>query len=212
MEGIQIYTSQGHVSGMMDLNLEILKREISSKAYSCSIRALVQNWRQGTVGCKDRSEVAFSGKKPWKQKGTGRARVGSISSPLWRKGGIIFGPQPRTRTLKVSRKQLSGVLNNLFFQKLDSNSIVCLDFEETIVPKTKVVYSPLKKLGLTEHKNVVLFLDYSDSVNFAAFRNIPNISILFFDNPNAFDLSNAAKWVFLKKDFESFRNMVSKWN
>lgn len=211
MEGIRIYTSQGNESGILDLSLGILKREINEKAYSITIRALIQNWRQGTVGCKGRGEVAFSGKKPWKQKGTGRARVGTISSPLWRKGGVIFGPQPRTRTLKITKKQISGVFNNLFFGKLESDSILSLDFNETNLPKTKVVYSALKNLGL-ENKKVILFLEHSDYVNFAAFRNIPNISILYFDNPNSFDLSNADKWIFLKKDFESFKNMVSKWN
>ena len=64
----------------------------------------MQNWRQGTVACKGRSDVAFSNKKPWKQKGTGRARAGSARSPLWRGGGVIFGPQPRTRMLKVAKQ------------------------------------------------------------------------------------------------------------
>ena len=65
---------------------------------------MLQNWRQGTVACKGRSDVAFSNKKPWKQKGTGRARAGSARSPLWRKGGVIFGPQPRTRTLTITQE------------------------------------------------------------------------------------------------------------
>ena len=67
---------------------------------SIYIRSLLQNWRQGTVACKGRSDVGYSNKKPWKQKGTGRARAGSARSPLWRGGGVIFGPQPRTRVLK----------------------------------------------------------------------------------------------------------------
>ena len=68
------------------------------------VRSLLQNWRQGTVGCKGRSDVAYSNKKPWKQKGTGRARAGSARSPLWRGGGVIFGPQPRTRVLKAGKQ------------------------------------------------------------------------------------------------------------
>ena len=76
----------------------------SSVGFSIWVRALLQNWRQGTVGSKDRSEVSFSNKKPWKQKGTGRARAGSARSPLWRGGGVVFGPQPRTRVLKTGKQ------------------------------------------------------------------------------------------------------------
>src|ERR1700731_1034429 len=71
------------------------RRKDNSKGFAVAIRVLLQNWRQGTVGCKDRSEVWRTGKKPWKQKGTGRARAGTPRSPLWRGGGIIFGPQAR---------------------------------------------------------------------------------------------------------------------
>src|SRR5438105_1375079 len=79
------------------------KYGVDSAGFSNYIRSLIQNWRQGTVACKTRGEIAFSNKKPWKQKGTGRARAGSRRSPLWRKGGVIFGPQSRVRTLKVGR-------------------------------------------------------------------------------------------------------------
>ena len=74
-----------------ELGIETAQPEVSEVSFSNWVRALMQNWRQGTVGCKDRSEVGFSNKKPWKQKGTGRARAGSARSPLWRKGGVVFG-------------------------------------------------------------------------------------------------------------------------
>src|SRR5680860_633450 len=93
-----------------DLGLESVEK-VSPKAYSTWIKVLLQNWRQGTVGCKGRSDVAKSTKKPWKQKGTGRARAGSARSPLWRGGGVTFGPQKRSRKLKFPRNIKDSILS-----------------------------------------------------------------------------------------------------
>ena len=109
MASIQIYDAQGKAQGMMPLDLDLNKKETSPVTFARAIRVLLQNWRQGTVGCKSRGEVAFANRKPWRQKGTGRARVSSLRSPLWRKGGVIFGPQARVRKLFINNKLL---LNN----------------------------------------------------------------------------------------------------
>src|SRR3989338_6099689 len=93
-----------------DLQLPSFSKEGSAPAgFSIVVRQLLQNWRQGTVACQTLAEVTGSNKKPFKQKGTGRARAGTVKSPLWRGGGVIFGPQPRTRTLKVSKKLRQSV-------------------------------------------------------------------------------------------------------
>jgi len=212
MAGITKFSDNGQKLETLDLGLNIPKKEISEKAYSTAIRALLINWRQGTVACKDRGEVAFSGKKPWKQKGTGRARAGMASSPLWRKGGVVFGPQPRIRKLSVSKNQKALTLNNIFFTMFEAGKIVCLDFslgEKS--PKTKIAFNALKKTNLHREK-IVLFLKFEDTTNFISFRNIPNVHIMFYDQPNAYDLSNVKHWVFLNKDKESFKNMVAQWN
>ena len=97
-----ISSSALHTVSLQDLSLDVSqKKEVTPVGFSTWIRSLRQNWRQGTVGCKGRSDVAHSNKKPWKQKGTGRARAGSPRSPLWRGGGVTFGPQARVRTLAV---------------------------------------------------------------------------------------------------------------
>src|SRR3990167_8761361 len=82
-------------------DLEVRSKNVANATFSTWVRVLLQNGRQGTVACKGRSDVAFSNKKPWKQKGTGRARAGSARSPVWRKGGVIFGPQARVRKLSI---------------------------------------------------------------------------------------------------------------
>lgn len=194
-----------------DLGLEIAQREIASAGVSIYIRQLLQNWRQGTVACKGRSDVSFSNKKPWKQKGTGRARAGSARSPLWRGGGVIFGPQPRVRTLKVSRNLRQGIFNTLVCDYLDKGKISVLPWEfNGNAPKTSYAYNLLKQADLTQNK-VVLFVSMDDVLVYSSFVNIPNVQVVTFDGMNAFDLMNGKHWIVLQKDLPVFKEMVSKW-
>ncbi|MCK4264931.1 50S ribosomal protein L4 [Candidatus Babeliales bacterium] len=210
---MQVYGIDGKVQEKLDLaELDLNRRELSPRAYSCAVKVLRQNWRQGTVSCKGRGEISFSGKKPWKQKGTGRARVGTKSSPLWRKGGVTFGPQPRVRLLKLPKNQRALVFNNIFHLTKDSQNISCLDFVlENKKPNVKSAFGVLKALGL-EKKRVVLFLNPFDLTTMLSFRNLPNVKLLSFDEPNAYDLTFGEHWVFLKQDLDLFKKMVSRWN
>lgn len=193
-----------------DVEIQAPKKKMSSVGFSTYIRALLQNWRQGTVSCKDRSEVAFSNRKPWKQKGTGRARAGSLRSPLWRKGGVVFGPQPRVRTLKVSKKLKNNVIGSLIYNRLEEGNVACLDWMlDGDRPKTAAAYAALQQAKLTDG-NITIFLPVGDMLTYASFVNIPNVRILFYDQPNAFDLSQNDRWVVFKKDIEHFKEMVAQ--
>lgn len=184
---------------------------INPEAFSQWIRQLLQNWRQGTVSSKGRAEVSLSGKKPWKQKGTGRARAGTARSPLWRGGGVIFGPQPRVRKLKISKQLRSQVLQGLLAQMLESESVIALDWQlKDIQPKTAFAFEALRQSGLLNEKLLVL-LPPDDVQHYLSFLNIPNVQVIFFDQLNAYDLANAAKWIVLKKDLETFKEMVGTW-
>jgi len=199
-----------HVLSEKDI-VGLVRRKISSTAFSTWIRQLLQNWRQGTVASKGRAEVSFSTKKPWKQKGTGRARAGSARSPLWRGGGVTFGPQPRVRTLKVSRKLRQGVLNNLLWNALDQGNIVSLDWSlQGDQPKTSAAYEALKQAQLL-NKKITLLLPMEDRLHFASFTNIPKLQVLTFDEVNAYDLAMADRWIVLKKDLDAFKEVVSRW-
>lgn len=212
MADVCFYNAQGAQQNNMPLDLTIEKKEENKRAFACAIRVLRQNWRQGTVGCKTRKDLSFSNRKPWKQKGTGRARAGSLRSPLWRKGAVLFGPQPRTRTLVMNDKQKRIVFNNILFAMLEKKAIHCIDFNMTEAkPSTRVARQALKTAGLLGKKLVIL-LPFGDSANFMSFRNLPNVSILLFDQPNAFDLTDCDGWVFLKKDTDLFKEMIEKWN
>jgi len=211
MADIRVYDLQGKEKEKLVFE-DVVRKETSPRTFACAIRALFQNWRQGTVKCKTRGELAFSNKKPWRQKGTGRARVSSIRSPLWRKGGVIFGPQPRVKNLAVNQKQKQLVFNNLLFSKIDLNAIHCLDFNLVDkAPSTKLASSAFKKIGLN-NKKVLVFLPFGDESSIMSFRNLPNVNILSFNEPNAFDLSNSDCWVFFKKDLDLFKEMIVQWN
>jgi len=196
---------------VQDLELVASEKDVS-RSYAIWVRALLQNWRQGTVGCKGRADVAKSTKKPWKQKGTGRARAGSARSPLWRGGGVIFGPQARTRTLKVTKRTKFDVMKALITTYADNNKIISLDWHlEDNKPSTKVGSTALQNVGVTG-KKVSIFLQRDDYASWLSLRNLPNIQILSFDSLNAYDLSNSDYLVVLKKDFSNFKDMVAQWN
>ncbi len=182
MAGINVIDVHGKAQGTIALEMPREEKEVSARAFATAVRVLLQNWRQGTVGCKRRSDVAFSGKKPWKQKGTGRARAGTKASPLWRKGGVVFGPNARTRTLKVPARLRRNVFGKLFFDAHNEERISCLDavFEK---PTTKTAAASLRSLG-AYGKQVVIFAQFDDEAIMASFRNIPGVMLLAFDEPN----------------------------
>lgn len=209
---VSFYDTTGTKGESLKLDLPLVKKDVSEKTLSLAVRTLLQNWRQGTVACKSRGEVSFSNKKPWKQKGTGRARAGSLRSPLWRSGGVTFGPQKRTKTFSINKKQRKIVFNNLFFNALEKQNIYCTDFGVSgSQPSTKQAFKLLDSMSLVDQK-IVLFLPFSDVVNAASFRNLPNVNIVYFDQPNAFDLCDGHYWLFLKKDLDIFKEMIARWN
>ncbi|UNE35364.1 50S ribosomal protein L4 [Vermiphilus pyriformis] len=195
----------------VDIGYEGEGENFSSVPFAISVRALRQNWRQGTVACKGRSDVAFSNKKPWKQKGTGRARAGSRRSPIWRSGGVSFGPQPRTRTLTVTKNAKRYALRHVLSHFLQNSNVIQLqnafDIES---PSTSYAYKLLKSANL-HTKKINVFVNPHDLVTYASFVNLPNVRVLFFDQPNTFELAHADCWVFLAKDMDYFKDMVATW-
>src|SRR3989339_266590 len=194
-----------------DLELVVPEKDVS-RSYAVWIRALLQNWRQGTVGCKGRADVARSTRKPWKQKGTGRARAGSAKSLLWRGGGVIFGPQARTRTLKITKRTKFEVMRALIATYADNNKIISLNLQlEDNKPSTKLGFSALQNVGVTG-KKVSIFLQRDDYASWLSLRNLSNVQVISFDSLNAYDISNSDYLVVLKKDFSNFKDMVAQWN
>lgn len=194
------------------LGIAVPESKASSHEFAVWVRALLQNWRQGTVGSKDRSEVARTGKKPFKQKGTGRARAGTAGSPVWRGGGVSFGPQLRTKTLRIAQQQKDRVLMSIASQYLTNDRVLSADWQAPEDrPKTSVAYALLAKMGVND-KKVTLLLPTYDVVSYASFANIPTVRVMYFDQPNAFDLVTSDYWVVFNKDLDAFKTMVEKWS
>ena len=158
------------------------------------------NQRRGTASTKTRAEVRGGGRKPWRQKGTGRARAGSTRSPLWRSGGVTFGPKPRDYSYKMPRKAKRNALKSALAMKFAEKQIMVLDNLKFKEPKTKEGVNFLKKLKLDS----VLVIDNKDNKNlFLSLRNIPKVKAVDFNQINIYDVLNHKSLVFTEKAFES---------
>ncbi|MCX7896206.1 MAG: 50S ribosomal protein L4 [Thermoanaerobaculum sp.] len=162
------------------------------------VKAYLASLRRGTHATKTRGMVSGGGKKPWRQKGTGRARHGSIRSPLWRHGGTVFGPQPRDYSLKVNVKAKKNALKSVLSEKLSQGRLHVLAELEVASPKTKEMMARLAKLGLAGEK--VLFVDSYDNLNLLlATRNRPELATQDAAHVHVYDVLAARHVVFSQK-------------
>lgn len=154
---------------------EAFAREFNEALVHQVVTAYLAGGRAGTKGQKTRSEVSGGGRKPWKQKGSGRARAGTTRSPLWRTGGVTFAAKPRSFEQKVNRKMYRGAMQCIFSELLRSDRVVLVDKFAVSEPKTKVAVSALNDLGI---KKGLILVGELDPNLFLAVRNIPHINIL----------------------------------
>lgn len=158
------------------------------------------NQRSGSAATKTRAMVRGGGRKPWRQKGTGRARAGSIRSPIWRKGGITFGPSPRSYAFSMPRKAKRNALKSALSMKHNEKQLLILDTIEFKEPKTKEGVKFLKELKIDS----ALVVDNQKNRNmFRSLRNIPKVKAIDFNNLNIYDMLNFKSLVFSQKAFES---------
>jgi large subunit ribosomal protein L4 len=193
-----------------DFNISDDMMVVSPIVVSQAIRVHLQNSRQGTVACKSRAElVSRSNKKPWKQKGTGKARAGSPRSPLWRGGGVCFGPQPRTRILYINKKMNKGGMKYLFLNMLDNGKIISIDFD---IKKrsTREAYDVLKKNNL-HNKKIVFLYDAMDVDTYYSFANLELVKMVSFDAIYPYVLANDSYFVYLNKNDKQFKEVVNAW-
>lgn len=135
----------------------------------------LNNARQGNASTKTRMEVRGGGRKPWKQKGTGRARAGSTTSPLWRGGGVIFGPRPRSFRSSINRKMSAGAVASALSSKREQ--VIVIADEQLNVNKTKAFVALLEKIGVKKGEKVLILANYNESL-FLSSRNLRNVSII----------------------------------
>lgn len=186
---------QGEEAGQATLELKVAKEENAAHIVHRALVRQRNNGRQGTASSKTRAEVRGGGRKPWRQKGTGRARAGSIRSPLWRGGGVIFGPKPRDFSVKMNRKERRLALRTALNGRAEDLVVVENFADQFTQPKTKELISALSRWGIEQGNKVTLILsEIPDNVYLSA-RNVPYLKLLRADSLNIYDLLVAEKIV-----------------
>ena len=182
---------QGKETGKATLDLKVAKETTANDLMHRAVLRQQAHSRQGTASTLTRSEVRGGGRKPYKQKGTGRARQGSIRTPLRPGGGIIFGPKPRTYNLAMNRKERRLALRTAFMARIEDMKVV-KDFGHTLkTPKTKEIIDVLTRLGIPSGSKVLIILSKPSQIIRRSIRNIEKVKLIQADQLNVFDLLNA---------------------
>ena len=187
----EILSTNGEKLGEINLNAEVFGVEPNLHVLHLALRRQLNNARQGSACAKTRAEVSGGGKKPWKQKGTGRARAGSLRSPLFAGGGVIFGPKPRSYAFNMPQKARKLALKSALSARQDQ-LIVVKDFSTIAEPKTKLMVSALKSLNVSG--KVLIVADTKAAENKfleLSARNIPSVKMILPSNLNVKDLLEA---------------------
>lgn len=186
MANIKVLNLNGETKEEITLNDTIWNTEVNEIVLSNAIKLQMASLRQGTHDTKGRSEVSGGGKKPWRQKGTGRARQGSIRAPHWVGGGIVFGPTPRTHSFKMNKKERRLALRSALSDKFQNNGLCVVDSLELTTPKTKDIKNTLAKLKLTG-KTLIVTDGENGNIALSA-RNLTNLHVIEPSSINVLDL------------------------
>ena len=187
MPEVEIKDKNNNTVGKMSLSDDVFGARAKDGVIHAAVINFLANQRQGTHATKTKGLVRGGGKKPWRQKHTGRARSGSIRSPLWRGGGIVFGPQPRDYSYNLPRRVKRLALTAALREKLSNGEIVVIDDFPMEKPRTKDMISILKNLGLDGRSVLVVLPEGKDSVVLSA-RNIPGVNVARSTDLNTYDV------------------------
>ena len=200
---------QGEEVGQKTLELKVAREESASHVVHRALVRQMTNARQGNASTKTRAEVRGGGRKPWRQKGTGRARAGSTRSPLWRGGGVIFGPKPKDYNLNMNRKERRLALRTALGSRSE-DMIVVEEFSEQLQrPKTKELVQAISRWGSQpEQKTLLILSERSENVYLSA-RNIENVKLMIADQLNVFDLLHADKIVVTASAIDKIQEVYS---
>jgi large subunit ribosomal protein L4 len=205
---LAIKDSKGNPAGEHEVRFEVIENGRGSQAVHDTVVAFQAGRRRGTAATKTMGEVNGSGKKPWRQKGTGRARAGSFASPLWRGGGVTHGPQPRDFSKKVNKKVASLALRKALSERLKAGDVVVVDSFALDVPKTKAFQSILDQLGVIG-TTLIVVAGESRNVELAA-RNLPLVGLAVATTVNTYELLRYDKIVITKDAFEQIEARLAR--
>ena len=197
----------GKKSGKVSLDLKVAKDTSAGDLLHRAVLRQLANKRQGTASTLTRSEVRGGGRKPYKQKGTGRARQGSIRTPLRPGGGIVFGPKPRSYNLDMNRKERRLALRTALMSRTSDIKTV-EDFGSSLTtPKTKEIVKGLDRLGIDKTQKILIILDNPSTNIRKSIHNIPNVKLVLADQLNVFDILNANQLVIGNSAIEKIKEV-----
>ena len=208
MASVDVKNLNNDIVGKIDLADAVFAGDINEGLMHLAVKQYLASRRSGTHKTKTRAEVQGSGKKPWRQKGTGRARVGEIRNPLWRKGGTVFGPQPRDYEYHLPRKMFRAALKSALAFKLKQNRLNVIDTFTLENHKTKPFAQALAKLGFDRK---VLVVDHQENLNlWLAARNLDEVQLLGNLQVTPYHLLNAKHVVFSKAAIQALQEVLTK--
>ncbi|SEN74409.1 large subunit ribosomal protein L4 [Mesobacillus persicus] len=207
MPKVALFNQAGSQVGDVELNDSVFGIEPNNHVMFEAVVAQRASLRQGTHKTKIRSEVAGGGRKPWRQKGTGRARQGSIRSPQWRGGGTVFGPVPRSYSYKLPKKVRRLAIKSALSSKVVAEEILVLESLSFDAPKTKEFASVLKGLSI-EKKALIVTASLDENVALSA-RNIPGITVVSAEGINVLDVLNHDKLIMTKAAVEKVEEVLA---
>ncbi len=196
MPTITVLNQEGKALHELELAAEVFGIDPNPQAIFDTVLMQRASLRQGTHKVKNKREVAGGGRKPFRQKGTGRARAGSIRSPQWRGGGIVFGPTPRSHSFRINRKVRRLALKSVLSEKAIANEIVVVDAFKIDTPKTKEFVKIQSALNLTSKTLYIFSAEENWENAYLSLRNLPNALFMTVEGINVYDLMNADKLVF----------------
>ena len=200
---LDVVNLENEVVDQLDLHDTVFAAKVNKSLLYLAVKHYRDSLRQGTHSTKTRAEVRGGGRKPWRQKGTGRARVGSSRNPLWRKGGVAHGPKPRSYAFRLPRKMLQGAMRSALSDRFASNCIRVV--AEFTLPnhKTRELDQVLRKL---ETRRKLLIVDNGDNANLArASGNLPEVKVVSSRGVTVYDLLNSRSVVFSRKAIEKLQ-------
>jgi len=208
MATVDVKNLSNEVVGKIDLADSVFAGPINQGLMHLAVKQYLASLRSGTHKTKTRAEVSGSGKKPWRQKGTGRARVGEIRNPLWRKGGTVFGPRPRSYEAPLPKKMFRAALRSALALKLKENQLNVVDAFTLESHKTKAFSQALSKLGFDRK---VLLVDHQENPNlWLASRNLNDVQLLPNLQVTPYHVLNANHVVFTKAAIEALQEVLTK--
>lgn len=207
---VSILSTSGKQVGQITLDEKVFGVEPNLHIMHMALRRQLNNARAGSANCKTRSEVAGGGRKPWKQKGTGRARAGSLRSPLFAGGGVSFGPKPRDYSFSMPQKARRLALKSALSARI-ANTILVKDFSEIKEAKTKLIADSLKALKVEGKILIIADVKAAENTNLElAARNLPNVRIILPSNLNVKDLLEADNVIITEAAINEITERLSK--